>query len=52
MTIAEMQAEIEARPEPKGSYAGGMTEGEIEDISEASAALRAKVKARREANGS
>ncbi len=42
MTVSELMAEIEARPDPKGAYAGGMTEGDIEEIKEASAALRAK----------
>ena len=41
MTIAEMMVEIESRDGP-GTYAGGMTEGDIEEIKAASAALRAK----------
>jgi len=41
LTISEILYEYESRrPNMKGDYAGGMTEGELESIREESAALR------------
>lgn len=44
MTIAEMVVEVEMRDTGGGGkhYAGGMTEGDLEEISAASAELRKK----------
>ena len=39
MTIAELSCEVEARGTGK-TYAGGMTEGDIEEIKAEAAALR------------
>jgi len=51
MTISELVHEYESRrPHMKTDYAGGMTEAELEAIQSDSAALRAKVRAKR--NGS
>ena len=42
MTVAELCAELESRDTSAGTYAGGMTAGEIDEIKAASAALREK----------
>tara|TARA_B100000519_G_scaffold193018_1_gene195070 strand:- start:5896 stop:6051 length:156 start_codon:yes stop_codon:yes gene_type:complete len=51
MTVSEIAHEYEwRRPHMATDYAGGMTEGEIEAIKDESAALRARIEAKR--NGS
>jgi len=46
MTISELTAEMESRGSGE-TYAGGMTEEDIENIKEESAALRAYVEAKK-----
>lgn len=51
MTVSEIVHEYEwRRPHQPTDYAGGMTEADIENIREESAALRKKLRAKR--NGS